>query len=144
MFLLSKDSIQLDVQVNDPIEAIRISGELLVKGGYAKEEYIEAMVKGYKEVGSYIVIAPGIAIPHARPERGALDTGFSLVRLKVPVEFGHKKNDPVKIVSAFSGVGNDGHIEMLQKISSIFGDKTKYNQIIKSATVEEIFRIINH
>ncbi|MTW85804.1 PTS sugar transporter subunit IIA [Virgibacillus dakarensis] len=142
MTLLKEKAVLLDAEADNAIEAIRLSGRLLVEAGYATEQYVEAMVKGYRDVGPYIVIAPGIAIPHSRPENGALSAGFSLVRLKEPIEFQHEKNDPVQLVCAITGVGNTGHIEMLQKIATILGDAEKLDQILKAENYEEITKII--
>lgn len=50
---------------------MRIGGELLEKSGAIEPRYIDAMINTVKEIGPYIVIAPGIAMPHARPEAGA-------------------------------------------------------------------------
>jgi len=142
MRLLKEHAVLLDVEIEDAIDVIRLSGDLLVKAGFATETYTEAMIEGYKNVGPYIVIAPGIAIPHSRPENGAVETGFSLIRLKKPIEFGHEKNDPVNLVCAITGVGNNGHIEMLQKIAVILGDTKKYEQIIQANDFDDISKII--
>src|SRR5699024_11632067 len=76
MGLLNEHAVLLDVEIKDAIDVIRLSGDLLVKAGLATETYTEAMIEGYKKVGPYIVIAPGIAIPHSRPENGAIKSGF--------------------------------------------------------------------
>lgn len=142
MTLLKEEAIRLDAEIDNPIETIRFSGSLLVKAGYATEGYVDAMVEGYESVGPYIVLAPGIAIPHARPENGALVTGFSLVRLKEPIKFGHDKNDPVQLVCAITGVGNNGHIEMLQKIATILGDQQQHDQLLRAENYDEVSKII--
>lgn len=142
MSLLKREAVKLDIQPKNVLEAIKMSGDLLVKAGYATEKYTEAMIKGFNEVGPYIVLAPGIAIPHARPDQGALKTGLSLLRLKEPIEFGHQKNDPVQIVCAIVGLGNNGHIEILQKIATILGNRDKHDQILKAKNYEELSQII--
>ncbi|MES0344714.1 MAG: PTS sugar transporter subunit IIA, partial [Anaerolineales bacterium] len=80
--LIPTERISLDVEASDWRDAIRISGKSLVDTQIVETRYIEAMIKTAEELGPYIVIAPQIALPHARPEDGALDTGLSLVRLK--------------------------------------------------------------
>ncbi|MEQ6378515.1 PTS sugar transporter subunit IIA [Bacillaceae bacterium S4-13-56] len=142
MTLLKKEAVYLGAELDNAIDAITLSGELLVSAGYAKKEYTDAMIKGFNDVGPYIVIAPGIAIPHSRPEKGALKTGFSLVRLKDPINFGHDKNDPVQLVCAITGTGNNGHIEMLQKIAIILGDREKHKQILEAKNFGDIAQII--
>ena len=61
--LLPSQRIKLDVRVNTWQEAIREAGRLLFDSGAVTHEYIEAMVKVAEELGPYIVIGPGIALP---------------------------------------------------------------------------------
>lgn len=142
--LLKEEAVKLDIQPKNAIEAIEISGKLLVNNGFATEDYIDAMIKNYTEIGPYIVVAPGIAIPHARPDQGALDTGLSLLRIKEPIQFGHEKNDPVQIICAITGIGDNGHLEILQKVASILGDSNKYEQILRAQNYNELSQIINN
>jgi mannitol/fructose-specific phosphotransferase system IIA component (Ntr-type) len=60
------------------------------------------MIQMVVEFDSYIVISPGVAIPHAEFSHGAKKIGASFIRLAEPVSFNHQKNDPVKYVIAFS------------------------------------------
>ena len=77
--VLTEDLVETHYKAVDRDDAVREAGRLLVKRGVAKEEYIEAMIENVKVNGTYIVIAPGIAMPHARPEKGARGIGFALV-----------------------------------------------------------------
>jgi len=79
--ILTEKAIRLKARAVDWQEAVRMGGELLVNAGFAKPSYIEAMVETVKQLGPYSVIAPGIAMPHARPEAGVIKPGLSLVTL---------------------------------------------------------------
>jgi len=100
------------------------------------------MVKGFQDVGPYIVLAPSIAIPHARPEHGVLEQGVSIIRLKKPVVFGHPTNDPVQLVCAICGTDATNHIGMLQSLAGILGDKAKLEVLLNAKDKEEILKII--
>jgi PTS system ascorbate-specific IIA component len=102
--------------------AVRLAGELLVGAGLATAEYVGAMEDARDELGPYMVVAPGVAMPHARPERGVLAPGVALVTLAEPVEFGHAVNDPVDVVIAFAAVEKSAHVSTLQRIASLVGD----------------------
>ena len=143
MLALTDKLISLDVEAETPEEAIRQAGALLVAGNKVEERYIDAMVKGYKDVGAYIVLAPLIAVPHARPEHGVLEQGVSLVRLKSPVVFGHPTNDPVQIVCAICGIDSTSHIGMLQSLAAVLGNKEKLETILTTINKEEIISIAN-
>jgi len=90
--LLTEKTIKLNVRANNWEEAIRIGGELLVENDYVEQSYVDAMVKNVKEMGPYIVIAPGVAMPHARPEDGVKRVCMSLVTLEEPVVFDNKES----------------------------------------------------
>jgi PTS system ascorbate-specific IIA component len=53
-----------------------------------------------QELGPYAVIAPGIALLHARPDDGVLAPCLALITLSRAVEFGSEQNDPVDLVFA--------------------------------------------
>lgn len=71
--------------------------------------YYQAILDGVEQFGPYFVIAPGLAMPHGRPEEGVKKTGFSLVTLKKPLEFNHEDNDPVDILITMAAVDANTH-----------------------------------
>ncbi|WP_158370099.1 PTS sugar transporter subunit IIA [Cellulosimicrobium cellulans] len=101
--------------------AVRLAGDLLVDLGVAGPEYGEACVASVRERGPYIVLAPGLALAHARPEEGATGTGVVLVRLGEPVVFGHPANDPVDLVLAFATPDAEAHLDVLRALATALG-----------------------
>jgi mannitol/fructose-specific phosphotransferase system IIA component (Ntr-type) len=135
---LQLEAVELDKEAKDAVDAIRLAGDLLVQTNKVNAEYVDAMVKNYRDIGPYIVIAPSIAIPHARPENGVQKTGISLLRLSDPIEFGHESNDPVKLVCAIAATDQSSHLEMLKKISQVLGNKAKLEAIMNSKDKKDI------
>lgn len=140
--VLHQGLIQVNSKAKTRDEAVKASGELLVKNGLAKESYVDGMLNNVKENGTYIVIAPGIAMPHARPETGALDIGLSIVTLEEPVVFGHPQNDPVQIVVGLCAVDHQSHLKALSELVEILSDEEKIKKINKALTSDEIMTII--
>jgi PTS system ascorbate-specific IIA component len=120
--LLDETVVAVNVEARDWRDAVRKGGQLLVKAGKAKESYVNSMIETVEKTGPYIVIAPGVAMPHARPEKGALDIGVSLLFLREPVLFGNVDNDPVSIVISLSAKGNDDHLDLLADIMKLLED----------------------
>ena len=141
--MISKKTISLNVSARDWKEAVRIGGKILVENGTVEERYIEGMIETVKTLGPYIVIAPGVALPHARPEDGVIEPCMSLVTLKNPVNFGNENNDPVKLVVCFATVDHDAHIKAISKLARIIGDKEKLNRLFNAVQVDEIEEIIS-
>lgn len=141
--LLNEKTIKLNVEVKTWEDAVIAGGELLEKNGSVEHRYIESMIKTVKEIGPYIVIGPGIAMPHARPEAGAKKIGMSLITLSNPVNFGNKENDPVDIVVCLCAVDHISHIKALSELVGLMGDDEKVKRIRSAEDVSSVQKIIS-
>lgn len=136
--LLPPERIELNVKVNNWQEAICKAGKLLFNSGAVTGGYIDAMIKLAEDLGPYIVIAPGIALPHAATEAGAKQTALSLIKLSDPIYFGNPDNDPVTLVFALSAIDNKVHILALQALAELFLSKDLVNQLFKAESVNSV------
>ena len=127
--ILTPHLVALNVTVSDWREAVSHSCGLLEKHGYVESRYIEATLDAVRKLGPYIVFAPGIAVPHARPEDGALKTGISLVKLTTPVCFGSKEYDPVDLVIALSSHNGSSHVGLLKRLCNFLLDDFSVSQL---------------
>ncbi|MFD3259609.1 PTS sugar transporter subunit IIA [Paenibacillus lentus] len=142
MRFLEKSLISLDVEVKDAEEAIRAAGQLLVDNGAADGSYVEAMVAAFQNSGSYIVIAPHIALPHAKAENGVREASVSFLRLRNPVAFGHPENDPVELVFALGSSSSSEHIALLRRLTTLLNNPANVEAFKGAKTVEEIAALI--
>ncbi len=117
--LLTVDTIAVNVQATDWRDVVRQVGRFMVNSGAVEERYIDGMIRTAEELGPYIVIAPGIAMPHSRPEDGVIRPVMALLTLREPIEFGNPENDPVRLVFAFGAVDNEQHVEALRQVSLV-------------------------
>ncbi len=131
--ILDLDMIELAVEANDWQEAIRLAGEPLVKKDKVKAKYIENMIDVVKDLGPYIVIMPGVAFAHARPDESVNETCISLITLKTPVNFGSAANDPVSIIFAFAAQNSDSHVMALQEVAN-FLSVDENVELLKTST----------
>jgi len=139
--LIRKNLVDVDVTVEDWQGAIRAAGKLMVEDGAVEERFVDAMIRVAKEFGPYIVVAPGIALPHARPEDGVIQASIAIVRLSTLVEFGNEDNDPVYLVVALAAVDHEQHIDGLRQLALVLGDDEKIEAIKKATTREELLDI---
>jgi len=142
-FELTQDYIQFFEKADSWEEAVRMSAAPLLAGGEIKQSYIDGMIESVKEYGPYIVIAPNIALPHARPEMGSLKIGYSVMKLMEPVSFSEDGKMDAKLFIALSCVDADTHLEMLQEIVMILSDQEKHDAVFSATTKEEILKIFN-
>jgi len=134
--------VKVEVEAKDCVDAIKKAGLILVEHGVVEERYVQAMVKTYEELGPYIVVAPGVAIPHARPEEGARKVGVSLITLKNAVNCGNAENDPVKIVIGFATPDSHQHLKIIASLAKILQYTEIIDAIAKAKKPEEIINIL--
>ena len=130
--VLKKDYIKLNVECKDWIEAIRSAGQILIDNDVVTNEYVEDAIRGVKELGPYIVITKGVALPHATNKIGVNKTGMALLTLKTPVEFGNMYNDPVYYVFMLATTDMDSHLSALSNLSDLLA-KQEFFEVMKNA-----------
>ena len=64
---LADAGIMLGVHATDWRDAVRIAGRALRLSGSTRAEYSDRMISVIEEFGAYVVVAPGLALAHARP-----------------------------------------------------------------------------
>lgn len=135
--LIESGTIAVRQSVSDWEEAVQLGGEMMKKAGLITDAYTRAMINNHKEIGPYYIIAPGIAMPHAKPENGVLKTGYALVTLTSPVEFGDEENDPVDLL-IFAGANNreEHNQEAVPQIAEIV-DSEEYIEALRAAKSNE-------
>ena len=141
--LLSPEMIELESEARDWSEAVRSAGQILVKSGAVSDCYVERMVDCVREMGPYIVVCPGVAMPHARYEDGVNKVAISFLRLKKPVYFASREEKkPVDMLFAFSTTDENAHLQLMQDLWLIFNDKDTLNRLRQSGSKEEILGCI--
>lgn len=140
--LLTEEVVDVKLEVENWQEAVVKAGKLLLDNDKVDERYIQAMIETVKDMGPYIVMAPGIAMPHARPDSGAKDIGVAVISLKKGVNFGSKDFDPVKLVFAICAKENKSHIELLQDLSYILDSDELLENLDNCNTKRDLLNLI--
>ena len=132
------NSIALTTAQLDFEAAVSQAVDLLVLDGKANQGYVAAVLDSLRELGPYFVIAPGIAIAHARPSHAVLEAGFSLLHLSSGVVSG-SQNDPVHLLFAFCSPDADSHIELLAQFAESISTPGKI-ELLMNASAESVIR----
>lgn len=131
-------SLAISDSLANRTEAIKLAGELLIESGRVQAEYVKSMIEAVEKFGPYIVIAPGIALAHGKPEQGVIENGLSLVVLREPLSFGHGENDPVELVFGLAAKDHSSHVSLMAELASFLGNPTKVNSLLESADLLQL------
>lgn len=133
----------LETESSDDIfEAL---GGELVKQGYCKESYVQALKDREAEFPTGINTGErGVAIPHTDVSH-VLKKGIAIATLKQPVSFMEMGTDDeyVKAQVVFMlAVDEKGHLELLQAILGILQDQDILKKLAQAKDAEEVIEII--
>lgn len=143
--LLTQDMIRITETVDNWEEAIRLAANPLLQKKMIEGNYIEAMIQNIKTMGPYIVLAPKVAIPHARPEDGVKKVGISLLKINRPVSFSEQdKEKDVNLIFVIAAIDNQMHLKALSQLTELLEDEAIVKQLIQVGTTEEMLTFINH
>lgn len=130
--LLTDEKIQIHIKAEDWREAIERASQPLLENKSINSKYVSAMEDSVKKFGPYIVIGPGIALAHARPEDGASNLDVSVASLAKPINFGNETNDPVKIIFVLSAVDSYSHLNILKAIVNLINKPNKIDELFET------------
>lgn len=133
---LNIEDVRLQNGCNNWEEMIRETGQLMLERGYIKQSYIEAMVKAKRIYGAYMVIVPGVALFHARPEDGVRKTGLVFLTTSSNILF-DSENDPVKIGIGFAATKPNDHLEILAELAGLLENEMAIKRISNFVRGEE-------
>ena len=136
-------TITIQESVESWPQALEICAKPLLDLQVIAPEYVTAIVEQHRTLGPYYVLAPGLAMPHARPEEGAKGLGLSLLKLKHGVSFGAGEFDPVDVIIMLAAPDKHSHIEMISALAELFSSDEEMEKLHQANTLEEIKTIIN-
>lgn len=141
--LLTGQMIQIKREAADWRSAICEASEPLLKDGRIDEAYIDAMISKVEALGPYIVVAPGIAIAHGKPQDGVRRLGISLLRLEQPVAFSEEARHQVQIILVLAAIDGESHLKALSELTILLREKENLIRLKEAKTKEEILQQLN-
>jgi PTS system mannitol-specific IIA component len=119
-------------------EAIREAGDILLAAGAVTPEYLGYMLQREELTSTYM--GNFLAIPHGTNEGKdtILASALSFVRYSNPIDW---DGNEVRFVVGIAGKDN-GHLEILSAIATIFSDEDEVQRLLDADGVEEILAVL--
>lgn len=127
--ILEDHKIQITSKKMDWKDSIRFGAKPLLDEESITEQYIDEMIHNVEEYGPYIVIAPHMALAHARPEDGAKNLDLSLTIFKNPVSFGESDDQKVSVMFCLSAIDSFSHLNIMKSLVNLIRATNKIEEL---------------
>ena len=101
------------------------------------------MIKNVNALGTYMILAPKVAMPHAQIDDSVRQTGFSMVILKNPVPFG-KERIPVQIFVVLAAVDKKKHTQALKDLMFLLEHKSGISSLLRASSKKAVVEILKN
>ena len=139
---LPDTAVVLGAHVADWRGAVREAGRALTRSGSTRPEYADRMIAVIEEFGAYVVIAPGLALAHARPGPDVRREGLAVVTLAEAVPFGHPHNDPVRVVVGLAVSNAEEHVASVARLANAFNDSGIVGRVARARTADDVRELL--
>lgn len=130
-------------EASDWREALRFCCKPLEADGTVDERYANEIIACVEKHGPYIVILPGLAMPHSTENaQGAHGTAIGFMKLAKPVSF--EPGNPAKDASVFftlASVNHDAHLENMQRLYTVLTNEAVLAKLQEISTPEEFLAL---
>ena len=140
--LLTSQTIRFATEVTNWEEGIRLAAKPLLENGSIEEGYVEACINSVKTLGPYIVLAPLLAMPHARAPEFVNRVALSYLNLEKAVNILDDPDRQAKTFILLATRDNNEHLDILAALGNILSDEEKLNKIIYATNEEEVIETI--
>jgi len=124
-------------------DAIRKSCQPIIADGTVEAQYAEDIVRCVEKYGPYIILVPGVAMPHSS-EGGELvhKTCITFMKLQKPVSF--DDNDPSKSADLFftlAACNSEEHLKNMQALSEVLMNEELLEELHQIQGEEDLMRL---
>ncbi|WP_306331363.1 PTS sugar transporter subunit IIA [Vibrio injensis] len=141
--LIGDNGIVISNEKNLTVDAaLELACSTLIAQGKVNKSYLDAIKEKHKEIGAYYVLAPKIAMPHARPEDGVNEACLQVTIFKHGVDLESEDNGDVYLSVTLAAVDSDSHIQTIVALSELFQNDDDINAIISAESKDDIVKIL--
>jgi PTS system ascorbate-specific IIA component len=141
--IVEQNRAQFIEKAEDWEDAIKKSCKLLIAEGIIDPGYAEEIVAAVHELGPYIVLTPGFALPHAmKNSEHVHGTAIAFMKLAEPVSFA--ADNPDKDASVFFTLAardSEEHLKNMRKLWTMLTDEELCAELRNAASIEELLEL---
>ncbi len=124
-------------------DAVRMSCEVLEADGTVEANYKEDIIKCVEKYGAYIVLMPGLAMPHSQEgAAGVNKTAVAFMKLEEPVSF--EEGDPDKEAVLFFTLAScnpEQHLDNMSRLSEMLMNEDIVEALFQARDENDLLEI---
>lgn len=137
--MLKRENVQIVESCKDWEDAIHVAVQPLVDGGFVTPDYIAGIIENTNKFGPYFVLAPDLALLHARPKQGVVEQQLAVTIARTGVEF--KPGEPVRVLVTLAATDPDSHLDVMRILATMFADPANIEKVATAASADEVYRL---
>lgn len=126
-------------------EALKISSENLVSKKIIGNKYVDEIISNVEANGAYIVIVPGVVMPHAlATSSNVYDTGISFSKFKNPIYFESDNDEKQgKLFFTLAAKDENQHLKNIQNLMDLLLKDDIIEKLSNIDSMEDYLKIMN-
>ncbi|MDY5271412.1 PTS sugar transporter subunit IIA [Tractidigestivibacter sp.] len=126
-------------------QALRECCKPLEEEGLVDPVYADVIIKNVEKHGPYIVLVPGVAMPHTTENaQGCNGTGIGFMRCAQPVHFdeeGHSPEKDAQIFFTLCSTNQAEHFQNMQRLMAVLTNDEAVEKLKSAITAEDLLAI---
>lgn len=138
--ILSRETIQLQAKAASKEDAIRQAGELLVRAGCVKPEYVDGMLEREKTMSTFV--GNGVSIPHGQFNdlEQVNRSGISVLQVPDGVEW---QEGMIAYLVVGIAATHGEHISILQNLAEVVEEEETAEMLAHTTDPDVILEYLN-
>lgn len=132
--------IFIETEIMEWHEAIHRVSDDMIRDGFFDKAYVDEAIDNVEEYGNYIIVAPHIALAHARKETGVHADGIGLLVCREGIHF--EDGDVVHLLFFFCQKGDTSYLDLFKEIIALGQDEAHVRGLSCCTTAETVYQKI--
>ena len=123
-------------------DAIELVSTPLLESGSISRDYVDAMLESIADGGTYIDLGYGIALAHARPERGVIETGLSALWVRPEVLLNDEAEHPISFFVCLAAADSTSHLETMAELGALLSDDEARDALLSATNAADALAVL--
>ncbi|OZG48761.1 PTS sugar transporter subunit IIA [Bombiscardovia coagulans] len=138
------DGIRYQHQVSGWRQAIDEVAQPLLDAGSVKPEYVQAIKDNVVQPGgTYMDVGSGVALAHARPEAGVIQTSLSVLHVGQPFLLADQEDHPITTMFCLAAEDAQNHLSLMQALASFLSDEKNQRRLEQVSSSKELRAVLS-